>query len=86
MRVDQGYSGENFARGIRQVCKDSVQVEVIKRSSKTFEVLPKRWVERTFGWLNRDRRMSKDYEVYTESSEAMIYRALIRLMLRRLTA
>jgi len=47
--VDQGYSGENFAQAIRQICGQSVQVEVIKRSSQTFEVLPKRWlVERTF--------------------------------------
>ena len=47
-----------------------MRVEVIERSSKTFEVLPKRWiVERTFGWLNRYRRLSKDYEVYTETTE-----------------
>lgn len=85
--VDQGYSGETFARAVRQVCGDSVRVEVIKRSSKTFEVLPQRWiVERTFGWLNRYRRLRKDYEVYTETSEAMIYGALIRLMLRRKAA
>lgn len=85
--VDQGYSGENFAEAIRQICGASVQVEVIKRESKTFEVLPKRWiVERTFGWLNRYRRLSKDYEVYTDLSEGMIYGALIRLMLRRLAA
>ncbi|OKH47994.1 IS5 family transposase [Phormidium tenue NIES-30] len=85
--VDQGYSGENFARAIREVCGEQVRVEVIKRTSKTFEVLPKRWiVERTFGWLNRYRRLSKDYEVYTELSEAMIYGALIRLMLKRAVA
>jgi len=41
-----------------------------------------RWVvERTFGWLNRYRRLSKDYEIYTEISEAMIYGALIRMLL-----
>lgn len=85
--VDQGYSGENFAQAIRQIGGASVQVEVIKRESKTFEVLPKRWlVERTFGWLNRYRRLSKDYEVYTDHSEGMIYGALIRLILRRLAA
>lgn len=85
--VDQGYSGENFARAIRQVCGDHVRVEVIKRNSKDFEVLPKRWiVERTFGWFNRYRRLSKDYEVYAELSEAMIYGALIRLLLRRAAA
>lgn len=46
--VDQGYSGENFATAVQQVCGETVRVEVIKRTSKTFESLPKRWiVERT---------------------------------------
>jgi len=62
-------------------------VEVIERASSTFEPLPKRWiVERTFGWLNRFRRLSKDYEVYTEVSEAMIYGVLMRLMLKRVAS
>jgi putative transposase len=85
--VDQGYSGQNFANAVQQVCGEPVQVEVIERISKTFEPLPKRWVvERTFGWLNRFRRLSKDYEVYSEVSEAMIYGSLLRLMVRRLAA
>ncbi|MDE5068816.1 MAG: IS5/IS1182 family transposase, partial [Trichodesmium sp. St4_bin8_1] len=41
-------------------------------------------VERTFGWLNRFRRLSKDYEVYSNVSEAMIYGSLIQLMVKRL--
>jgi transposase len=85
--VDQGYSGKKFANAVQQVCAEGVRVEVIKRTSKPFEQLPKRWiVERTFGWLNRFRRLSKDYEVYSEVSEAMIYSSLMRLMLRRLAA
>jgi transposase len=85
--VDQGYSGKNFANAVQQVCGEGGRVEVIKRMSETFEPLPKRWiVERTFGWLNRFRRLSKDYEVYSEVSEAMIYSSLMRLMLRRLVA
>jgi len=85
--VDQGYSGQNFARAVKQVCGEQVRVEVIGRTTPTFEQLPKRWiVERTFGWLNQFRRLSKDYEVYSEVSEAMIYGSLIRLMLRRLAA
>ena len=85
--VDRGYSGKNFANAVEQVCGDGVRVEVIARNSQTFEQLPKRWiVERTFGWLNRFRRLSKDYEAYSEVSEAMIYGSLIRLMVRRLAA
>jgi putative transposase len=71
--VDQGYSGEKFAHSVRLVCGEQVRVEVIERIASTFEPLPKRWiVERTFGWINRFRRLSKDYELYAELSEAMI--------------
>jgi putative transposase len=52
---------------------------------RTFVVQPKRWiVERTFGWLNRYRRLSKDYERTTQSSVALVYVAMIHVMIRRL--
>ncbi len=81
--VDQGFSGENFSRVIQQLC--AAKVDVICRSEAGFQVLPKRWiVERTFGWWNQYRRLSKDYELLPEMSESMIYTVMIRLMLKRL--
>jgi putative transposase len=62
------------------------ELQVTKRSDKTkgFQVIPKRWVERTFGWLGRYRRLSKDYEGLPGTSEAMIRMAMIHVMVRRL--
>jgi putative transposase len=52
---------------------------------KGFAVLPRRWVvERSFGWISHNRRMSKDYERLCASGEAFVYAAMSRLMLRRL--
>lgn len=62
-------------------------LEIVKRNDDVtgFEVLPMRWVvERTFGWLGRYRRLSKDYEQLTENSEAIIHIAMINLMSKRL--
>lgn len=50
--VDQGYSGENFAQAVKQVCGQQVRVEVIQRISKTFERLPKQWIVEQFGSIN----------------------------------
>jgi putative transposase len=64
-----------------------IRLEITKRSdtAKGFEVIPKRWiVERTLGWFNRYRRLSKDYEFLPETSEAVIYVVMIHLMIRRL--
>jgi putative transposase len=85
--VDAGYSGENFARVVASLC--GAKVEVIKRSESHsgFQVLPRRWVvERTFSWLVSSRRLSLDYELLPEVSEAMIYASMVRLMLRRLVS
>ena len=62
-------------------------LEIVRRpgNSHSFEVLPRRWVvERTFAWLGRHRRLSKDYEALPETTEAWVYTAMIGLMLRRL--
>ncbi len=62
-------------------------LEIVKRNDDVigFVVLPKRWiVERTFGWIGRYRRMSKDYEMLPASGEAMILIVMINVMLHRL--
>ena len=83
--VDSGYEGGAFALAIWLMIQ--ARVEVIKRNGKEFEVLAKRWiVERTLGWLNWYRRLSKDYERLPEMSEAAIYAVMTRIMLRRLAA
>lgn len=63
-----------------------MRMEIVKRENPgTFEVLPRRWVvERTFGWFTHYRRLNRDYETRTESSEAMLLVASIRLMTKRL--
>lgn len=81
--VDQGFSGENFERVMKQLY--AAKVDVICRIDSGFQVLPLRWiVERTFAWWNQYRRLSKDYELFPETSESMIYTVMIRLMLKRL--
>jgi putative transposase len=85
--ADGAYAGDLLAwvwalRPRRKVC-----LEIVKRPKgvKGFQLLPWRWiVERTFGWLGRYRRLSKDYEYLTQTSEAMIRVAMIHLMVRRL--
>jgi putative transposase len=84
--ADGGYAGKLIA-WVQLTC--GWVLEIIKRNDvvKGFKLLPRRWVvERTFAWLGRYRRLSKDYERLTESSEAMVYWAMTRLMARRLTA
>jgi putative transposase len=62
-----------------------IRLEVVRRDGPGFAVLPRRWVvERTFAWLGRNRRLSKDYEETTASGEAFVKLAMCHLMARRL--
>ena len=80
---DSGYKGELIEWVKKEF--DCVLAVVKQKKKKGFHVLPRRWVvERTLAWLMRCRRLSKDYEKQPASSEAMVYIASIRLMLRRL--
>jgi transposase len=84
--ADGGYRGPQFHDAAAAVLPQP-GIEIVKRSDQArgFEVLPRRWVvERTFAWLGRCRRLSKDFENLTRTAVAFIRLASIRLMLRRL--
>jgi transposase len=84
--ADGGYQGPQFQTGLRQAMRQ-VDVEIVKRSdvAKGFTVLPKRWiVERTIAWLNRCRRLAKDWECRNRKALAFLRLASIRLMVRKL--
>ena len=83
--VDAGFSGEDFLRSIMDWFGWVLDVVLRPNGTQGFVLLPKRWtVERTYGWLHWCRRLNVDYERLPASSEALIYIAMIRLMLRRL--
>lgn len=84
--ADSAYGRCGLPDWARSACRVILQTVLRPANIKGFVVLPKRWiVERTFAWMNRHRRLSKDYERLTESSEAAIYIAMIDLMIRRLS-
>lgn len=85
--ADGGYSGKLVEEIAALPRHCGVELEIVKRSDtiKGFKVLPKRWiVERTFGWLVRNRRLVRDYEVLPEHSVAMVQISMIKLMLARI--
>ena len=81
---DGGYTGECFAAEIKRIT--GAKVEVAKRSElHTFAVMPKRWiVERTFGWLDKCRRLWKNCERLIDNTLNMVKLAFVSLLLRRL--
>lgn len=84
--VDGGYSGQplkDWVRGLKRT--HTIDLEVVAHQGQGFQVVPKRWVvERAFAWLLAFRRQSKDYEVLTRNSEAMIQIAMCSILVRRL--
>jgi putative transposase len=85
--ADGAYAGPlvDWVRALRP--QRPIRLEITKRSAtgKGFVVIPKRWiVERTLGWFNRYRRLSKDYEFLPQTSETMIRVVMIHVMIRRL--
>jgi putative transposase len=81
--VDAGYATEANAARCRAMF--GVEYQVVQRLGSDFTPQPKRWVvERTFAWLGKDRRLSKDYEFLPGVSEAFLYLASLHLLARRL--
>ena len=83
--ADGAYQGPIFADALAKILA-RVRIEIVKRSdqAKGFVTLPKRWVERTIAWLNRCRRLAKDWENLNLTALMFLRFASIRLMLRRL--
>lgn len=82
--ADGAYSGE-LVRRARDELKIDLEIVKPPPDTHTFKVLHHRWiVERTFGWWNRERRLSKDYERLPMTTEALVHVSMIRLMTRRL--
>jgi transposase len=84
--ADAGYQGPKFQKALAKILP-RLEADIVKRSEhvKGFVVLPKRWiVERTIAWLNRCRRLAKDWENLNRKGLAFLRLASIRLMLRKL--
>ena len=83
--ADGAYGGQ-LIQWVKDTCGWLLEIVKRKKEVKGFQLLPRRWVvERTFGWFGRYRRLSKDYEFLTDTSENMILIAMIQLMVHRLT-
>lgn len=84
--ADEGYRGPKLGDWVK--AQGTWQLDIVRRDpdAEGFEVLPKRWiVERTFAWLGRYRRLSKDYEGRVDSSETWVHIAAARRMLKQLS-
>ena len=83
--VDSGYVGQPFAVGVQEILGGHVTVQIAKRSElHTFKVMPKRWVvERSFAWLDKNRRLWKNCERLLNTSLQFVHLAFLVLLLRR---
>jgi putative transposase len=81
--ADAGHQSQKLARALRQ--HQGWQLRIVRRRQREFKITGLTWIaERSFAWLGRNRRLSKDYEYRVQTSEAMIDLAAIRLMLNRI--
>ena len=83
---DGGYAGQPFAQGVKDILGEQVTVQIAKRSElHTFKVMPQRWVvERSFAWLEKNRRLWKNCERWINTSLQFVHLAFLVLLLKRL--
>ena len=83
---DSGYVGQPFAQSVREALGAHVSVQIAKRSElHTFKVMPKRWiVERSFAWLDKNRRLWKNCERWLNTSLQFVHLAFLVLLQKRL--
>ena len=83
--ADGGYAGQKLKTALAKIGDWTLQIVKRSDTAKGFEVLPRRWVvERTFAWLNRNRRLAKDFERTVESATAWLFLASVQLIARRI--
>jgi transposase len=84
--ADSGYVGQPFAHSVQEILGDHVKIQIAKRSElHTFKVIPERWiVERSFAWLDKNRRLWKNCERLLNTSLQFVHLAFLGLLLRRL--
>jgi putative transposase len=83
--ADGAYPGDKLASQLPELGSWTIQIARRSDTSKGFEMLPRRWVvERTLAWLNRNRRLGKDFEPLVASAESWLYVASIQLIVRHL--
>ena len=83
--ADGAYAGPKLEGALKRIGRWSLEIVNRPAGVKGFQLLPRRWVvERTLAWLNRNRRLAKDFETAIETAEARIFLASIQLLTRRL--
>lgn len=83
--ADGAYAGDKLAQALKRLGRWSLEIVKRPEGAKGFELLPRRWVvERTLAWLNRNRRLAKDFEASLASAETWLYLASVQLLMRRL--
>jgi transposase len=83
--ADGGYAGEKLRRALAKLGRWTIDIVRRSDAARGFEPLPRRWVvERTIAWLNRNRRLAKDFEATTESAQAWLFIGSVKLLSRRI--